>query len=360
MNSYYFFRDDYSEGCHPAILEALRDTNFEQQVGYSNDAYSAEAKALIKEQLGNPEADVHFVSGGTQANLIVISAALKPYESVVSAHTGHIHLHEAGAIEATGHKVEVVATADGKLDPAGITPFLAQLDDVNSVQPKMVYISNTTELGTHYNKAELTALSEFCRTNGLYLFLDGARLPSALTVKSSDLTLMDIAALTDVFYIGGTKNGGLLGEAIVVTHPELRRGFKYSLKQKGALLAKGRVLGLQFRELFRNNLIFDLARQANERAQGMVPALESLGYTFLVPSRSNQLFPILPNPVIDKLAKSYLFHIWQKIDEEHAAIRLVISWATPPEACHRFIADLERLTVFSSPSTGSGQAVAGS
>ncbi|WP_257668485.1 threonine aldolase family protein [Parapedobacter tibetensis] len=345
MTTFYYFRDDYSEGCHPNILQALQETNLEQQIGYSNDRYSAEAKTLINEQLIGQHADIHFVSGGTQANLIVISAVLKPYEAVISAHTGHINLHEAGAIEATGHRVEAIDTSDGKLDVASITPLLNQVNNVNSVQPKMVYISNTTEMGTIYNKAELTALSDFCRANGLYLFLDGARLPSALTAIGNDLTLNDIAELTDIFYIGGTKNGGLLGEAIVIIHPELKKGFKFSIKQKGALLAKGRILGLQFRELFRANLIFELAAYANDRALEMVPAIENQGYSFMIPPCSNQLFPILPNPIIDELAKNYLFHTWQKIDGQHAAIRLVTSWATPATACDRFIADLKRLTV---------------
>ncbi len=341
----YFFRDDYSEGCHPRILNALQQTNLEQQVGYSNDSYSMEARALIKEQLGNADADIYFVSGGTQANLIAISAILKPYEAVVSAHTGHINLHEAGAVEATGHKVEAVNTPDGKLDVARIAHLTEQVGDVNCVQPNLLYISNTTEMGTLYNKAELTALSDFCRTNGWYLFLDGARLPAALMANGNDLTLKDIAELTDIFYIGGTKNGALFGEAIVVTNPQLKKGFKYNLKQKGALLAKGRVLGLQFRELFRDNLIFELAAAANGRALAMVPAIERLGYGFMVPPCSNQLFPILPYAIIDELKKKYLFHTWQKIDDQHAAIRLMTSWATPATACDRFIADLERLTL---------------
>lgn len=343
--SLYYFRDDYSEGCHPNILRALQETNLEQQIGYGNDEYSIAAKSLIKAQLNNQDADIYFVSGGTQANLITISASLKPYEAVVSAHTGHINLHEAGAIEATGHKVEMVDTPDGKLDVSRISRFLDQIGDVNSVQPKMVYISNTTEMGTFYNRAELTALSNFCRTNGWYLFLDGARLPLALTAKGNDLNLKDIAELTDVFYIGGTKNGALLGEAIVVTNPELKKGFNYNLKQKGALLAKGRVLGVQFRELFHNNLIFELASIANERALAMVPTIERLGYRFMVPPCSNQLFPILPYPIIDGLAKKYLFHTWQKIDEQHAAIRLMTSWATPTTACDQFLNDLEQLTL---------------
>lgn len=340
----YSFRDDYSEGCHPNILRALEETALVQQIGYGNDDYSIEAKAAIAELIPGYEADIHFVSGGTQANLVVIAAALKPYQSVISAQTGHINGHEAGAIEATGHRIEAVDTTDGKVTVGRLEPLVAQLGNPNSTQPGMVYLSNTTELGTVYSKAELTALSAFCRAQGWYLFLDGARLPAALTAPSNDLTLADIGALTDAFSIGGTKNGGLFGEVLVILHPELRSGFSYHLKQRGALLAKGRVLGLQFRELFRDNLIFELAGHANAQAQIIAQALEQLGYPFLVPPCSNQLFPILPKQIIDKLAEKYLFHTWQQIDPEHAAIRLVTSWATTEAACTQFITDSAKHT----------------
>lgn len=344
MRTYtYFFRDDYSEGCHPNILRALEETALIQQIGYGNDDYSMEAKAAIGRLMPTHDVSIHFVSGGTQANLVVIAAALKPYQSVISARTGHINGHEAGAIEATGHRVETIDTTDGKVTVERLEPLIAQLGNPNSTQPGMVYISNTTELGTVYNKAELTALSAFCRAQGWYLFLDGARLPAALTAQGNNLTLADIAALTDVFSIGGTKNGGLFGEALVVVHPDLQSGFGFHLKQRGALLAKGRVLGLQFRELFRDNLIFELAGHANAQAQVIAQALEQLGYPFLVPPCSNQLFPILPKQVIDKLTEKYLFHTWQQIDPEHATIRLVTSWATPKVACSQFITDLEHL-----------------
>src|SRR5690606_33900481 len=317
----YSFRDDYSEGCHPNILYALEETSLVQQVGYGNDAYSTEAKAAIAKLVPDCDADIHFVSGGTQANLVVIAAALKPYQSVISAQTGHINGHEAGAIEATGHRVEVVHTTDGKVTVERLAPVVAQLGNANSTQPGMVYLSNTTELGTVYDKTELTALSTFCRAQGWYLFLDGARLPAALTATGNDLTLADIARLTDAFSIGGTKNGGLFGEVLVMVHPELRSGFGYHLKQRGALLAKGRALGLQFRELFRDNLIFELAARANTRAQAIAQTFKQLGYPFLAPPCSNQLFPILPNRVIDKLAEKYLFHTWQQIEIGRASCR---------------------------------------
>lgn len=338
----YLFSDDYSEGCHPSILRALQETAFVQQVGYGNDEYSAEARAAISRLMPGHDAGIHFVSGGTQANLVVIASALKSYQSVIAARTGHINGHEAGAIEATGHRVEIVDAVDGKLTVDRLEPLLAQLGDNNSTQPGMVYLSNTTELGSVYSKAEITALSTFCREHGWYLFLDGARLPAALTAPGNDLTLADIAALTDVFTIGGTKNGGLFGEAVVVVHPGLRNGFGYHLKQRGALLAKGRVLGLQFRELFRDNLIFELARNANICAQTIARGIERLGYSFLVPPSSNQLFPILPKRVIDALAEKYMFHIWQRVDGEQAAIRLVTSWATTEAVCAEFVSELEK------------------
>lgn len=340
----YLFRDDYSEGCHLNILRALEETAFVQQVGYGLDEYSAEARTAIGRLMPEQEVDIHFVSGGTQANLIAVTASLKTYQSVIAARTGHINGHEAGAIEATGHRVETVPTTDGKVTVDRLKPLLAQLGDANSTQPGMVYISNTTELGTIYNKAELTAISAFCREQGWYLYLDGARLPAALTALGNDLTLADIAALTDAFTIGGTKNGGLFGEALVIVHPDLKDGFGYHVKQRGALLAKGRVLGVQFRELFRNNLIFDLAGHANTQAQTIAEAIERLGYPFQVPACSNQLFPILPKRVIEGLAGKYLFHVWEQVDEQHAVIRLVTSWATPAEACAQLVADLERLS----------------
>ncbi|MFB2120391.1 low specificity L-threonine aldolase [Parapedobacter sp. 2B3] len=344
MSAYtYFFRDDYSEGCHSNILRALEENALTQQIGYGNDDYTLEARAAIAKLMPAHNADIHFVSGGTQANLVVTAAALKPYQSVISAQTGHINGHEAGAIEATGHRVEIIDTEDGLVTVDQLEPLIAQLGNANSTQPGMVYISNTTELGTVYNKATLSSLSVFCRAQGWYLFLDGARLPAALTAPCNDLTLADIAALTDAFYIGGTKNGGLFGEALVIVHPDLQTGFGYHLKQRGALLAKGRTLGLQFRELFRDNLIFKLASHANATAQTMARGIEQLGYSFLVPPCTNQLFPILPKRIIDGLSEKYLFHTWHQIDEDHAAIRLVTSWATPDAISTQFIADLANL-----------------
>lgn len=333
----YYFKNDYSEGCHPSILKALTETNLTQQDGYGDDTYSQEAKAFIRSAVDQPDAAVHFVSGGTQANLLIAAAALRPYQSLIAADTGHVSVHETGAVEATGHKIETVPSSDGKLHPENIAHLLKQLGDVHATQPKMVYISNATELGTLYSKAELTALSEYCRENDLYLFMDGARLPVALTGSGNDLSLADIARLVDVFYIGGTKNGALLGEAIVITHRKIQAGFAYHIKQRGAMLAKGRLLGLQFLCLLENNLIFEMAQHANTLARKIANKIHALGFPFLVEPATNQLFPILPYRVIRQLETSCAFYVWTPIDEERAAIRLVTSWATDEQACDAFI-----------------------
>jgi threonine aldolase len=296
-----------------------------QEPGYGNDSYSEQARNLIRKSIKNETADIYFVSGGTQANLLVISSVLKSFESVISANTGHINVHEAGAIEATGHKVEGVITADGKLTSEHVQSVMNLFEDHHMVRPKMVYISHTTELGTLYTKTELAALSKTCKENNLYLFLDGARLGSALAAERADITLADIAELTDAFYIGGTKNGALLGEAIVLVNNELKKDFLFHIKQRGALLAKGRLVGVQFLELFTNDLFIDLARHANVMAAKLTDAFQVKDYKFLTESKTNQIFPILPNTDIEKLAKDFDFYVWKKIDGENSAIRLVTS-----------------------------------
>ncbi|SCY91461.1 threonine aldolase family protein [Alkaliphilus peptidifermentans] len=343
LNMVYSFKNDYSEGAHPNILEALKNLNLVQQEGYGVDDYSKEAVDILRSKISNSNADIHFVSGGTQANLIVISSILKPYESVISATTGHINTHETGAIEATGHKVNGVDTKDGKLTPNDVKSVLEYHVDEHMVKPKLVYISNTTELGTIYKKNELEELSSFCKDNQLLLFLDGARLGSALTSQDNDLSLDELSRLVDAFYIGGTKNGALLGEAIVINKEELKTNFRYNLKQKGALLSKGRVLGVQFLELFKDDLFFDLAKHANIMATKLSTGIEGLGYSLLTKSVSNQIFPILPDTIIDKLSKKYLFYVWCKSGNAMSIIRLVTSWATKEEAIESFINDLEAL-----------------
>lgn len=338
----YNFKNDYSEGAHPNILNKLIETNLIQQLGYGEDEYSIEAKALLREKTNNPEAVIYFLSGGTQTNLIVIASSLRAHEAVISAKTGHISANETGAIEATGHKVIAIETTDGKLKPSDLQITLQEHAlRPHVVKPRLVYISNSTEIGTIYTKAELTALSQFCRAHALLLYLDGARLGHALTAENNDLTLSDVAQLTDMFYIGATKNGGLIGEAIVFNKPEFAADFDYVLKQRGALLAKGRLLAIQFLELFKDDLYFTLAKHANVMAMKISAAVKEKGYSFLTNSTTNQIFPILPNTVIEKLNEKYLFYVWKAIDKEQSAVRLITSWATDEAMVDAFIEDLK-------------------
>ncbi|MEG1593110.1 MAG: beta-eliminating lyase-related protein, partial [Oscillibacter sp.] len=279
--------------------------------------------------------------GGTSANLIIINAFLQPYEAVIAADTGHINVHETGAIEASGHKVCIAHAPDGKLTPALVESVLNAHSTEHMVLPRMVYISDTTEIGTIYTKAELTALRACCNAHNLYLFLDGARLGSALTAPGNDLTLPDLAALTDVFYIGGTKNGALFGEAVVLSHEIAKEHFRWHMKQRGGMLAKGRLLGVQFSALLTDNLYFDIARHANEMAARLHAGVSALGYAFPVESPSNQQFPVLPNSTVEQLqAKGYEFEIDHAVDSANTCIRLVTSWATPEAAVEAFLRDL--------------------
>jgi len=338
----YSFADDYSEGAHTHILELLAQTNLEQQPGYGDDAICIKAQGLIKNAIKNPHADVHFVSGGTQANIIALASMLKPYESVITAESAHINVHEAGAVETTGHKINALPAKDGKITAEQIQEFIDLHFPVHMAKPKVVSITYPTELGTLYTKAELKRISTVCKKNDLYFYLDGARLGVGLTSQESDLTLPEISELVDIFYIGGTKNGALLGEAIVINRKELQDNFKYYIKQHGALLAKGRILGAQFIGLFTDNLYFDLAKHANLMAMKLSKGISQAGYSFLTPSPTNQIFPIFPNKLIDKLKKEYLFYPWQKIDNNSTAIRLVTSWATKEEAVDEFLKDLQK------------------
>jgi threonine aldolase len=337
----YSFKNDYAEGAHPRILNALVETNFEQEDGYGEDRYTQKAIELIKQKLRRTDVDIHLISGGTQTNLIAISAFLRPHEAAIAASSGHIMTHETGAIEATGHKVLSVETGDGKLNPEHIKSVLAAHTDEHMVKPKLVYISNSTEIGSIYKKYELEQLKQVCQENNLILFMDGARLGSALCSAENDLELSDIPQLVDAFYIGGTKNGALLGEALVIVKDSLKEDFRYHIKQKGALLAKGRLMGVQFLELFQDNLFFDLAEHANGLAGQLKQELSKAGFTFFSHSPSNQLFPILPNSLITELQKNYAFLIWEKVDVDHSAIRLVTSWATKEEKVLEFIEDVK-------------------
>lgn len=339
----YSFNNDYSEGAHPRILQALMECNLEQNDGYGMDRHTAHAAALIRQEIRMEDVDIHMISGGTQTNTLAIRAALRPHQAVICADTGHINVHETGAIEAIGHKVIGVRVPDGKLTPAAVQSALREHSTEHMVQPRMVYISNSTEVGTQYQKAELEALSSFCKQQGLYLFLDGARLGAALTSRDNDLTLADIARLTDLFYIGGTKNGALLAEALIIRHPDIRPDFRFLIKQHGAMLAKGWIMGIQFEELFQNNLFYDLASHANEMAGKLRRGIADCGYSFLWPSSTNQLFPVLPNHVLEKLYQDFLFSTQMIVDEEHTCIRLVTSWATKQTGVDAFLEALTRL-----------------
>ncbi len=333
----YSFKNDYSEGAHPAILKALTETNLVQQNGYGLDDYCQNAEKIIQQNFENPDAKVFFVSGGTQANLIVISSFLRPHESVVAASTGHIFTNESGAIEATGHKVHGIETKDGKLRPEDIQAILlTHQNKPHQVKQKLVYISNSTEIGTIYSKKELVTLYDFCKKNDLFLFMDGARLGNALMAKTNDLSMQDIGKYTDAFYLGGTKNGALIGEAIVISNPALQTEFGFHLKQKGAMLAKGRLLGIQFQELLQNNLYWDLAKHANQQAMKLKNAFQELQCDFLSETFTNQLFPILKNKQIEQLATRFDFYIWKKIDDQHSAIRIITSWATKDDEVAQF------------------------
>lgn len=333
----YYLKNDYSEGCHPRLLEALSHTNLTPTTGYGLDEYCAEAADLIKSTFSCPDADVHFLVGGTQVNLTVISQALRPYEAAVTVTTGHIFGHESGAIEATGHKVIVYPAADGKVTPEIVETALREHSEEYAPQPGMVYISDATEIGTVYTKPELTALHDCCQKHGLYLYLDGARLGTALTSPESDLTPQDLPRLTDAFYIGGTKNGAMFGEALVLVNEDLKPHFRTTMKQKGGMLAKGRLLGVQFAELFRDGLWFSLAQHANEQARILQDGLIEKGIPLMVTSPTNQLFPIFPTAETERLAKEFAFEIWGPWDESHQIIRLVTSWATQPETAQAFL-----------------------
>lgn len=339
----YSFKNDYSEGAHPRILKALMDSNLVQEEGYGEDRFTKEAINILKDEMGQSNIDIHLLSGGTQTNLIAISAFLRPHEAAIAATTGHIATHETGAIEATGHKILTVETADGKLTTTHLTSVLEAHTDEHMVKPKLVYISNSTEIGTIYRKQELKQLKNFCQENNLLLFMDGARLGSALCSKENDLVLSDLPTLTDAFYIGGTKNGALIGEALVICRESLKEDFRFHMKQKGALLAKGRLLGIQFLELFRDHLFFDLANHENRLAELLKNEINRAGFQFLTQSPTNQIFPILPNSLIEELQKNFSFLLWEKIDDHHSAIRLVTSWATKEEAVYAFIEDIKRL-----------------
>lgn len=342
-----YFNNDYSEGCHQKVLDALIRTNMEQTLGYGEDEYCARAAAKIRNLCSRQDAAVHFLVGGTQTNLTVIDAALRPHQGALCPVGGHINVHETGAVEATGHKVLTVPSPDGKITAAQVEQTVlshrADSSFEHMVQPKLVYISNPTEYGTLYSLSELEALSETCRKLGLYLFLDGARLGYGLMAKEYDVTLADIARLCDVFYIGGTKVGALFGEAVVITHPALKEDFRYLIKQHGGMLAKGRLLGVQFDALMTDGLYFDIAAHAVKLADKLREIFDELHVPYLVPGITNQIFPILPDVLLDELEKEFCFTEMERVDDHHRAVRVCTSWATSEENVDALCSALRRL-----------------
>lgn len=336
------FRNDYSEAAHPLLLEALQQGALVQEAGYGEDDYSRRAAQLILDACAISAGEVHFVAGGTLANLVVVAAVLESYESVIAPESGHICVHEAGAIEATGHKVHHLPHQHGKITAQQIEQVVLGHDSEHSVHPRMVYLSQPTELGTLYARAEIEAISQVCRTHGLWLYVDGARLAAALVSSLNDLSLPELARLVDVLYLGGTKNGALLGEAIVFTRPSKDLKFRYHLKQRGALLAKGRVLGAQFEALMRDDLYLTLARHALEAAQRLTRGLSSAGYPFASPPMTNQIFPVLPTELVARLEERFQFYRWEQRPDNATVIRLVTSWATTDGAVGEFIAAVQR------------------
>lgn len=334
----YSFLNDYSESAHPAVLQALVDSNMEQSVGYGMDEHCQHAIALIREKLQNNSVDIHFIPGGTAANVLAAAAFLRPHQGIIAAESGHIHAHECGSMEETGHKILAIPTPDGKLTPELVDRVYRANQEEHCPSPKFCYISNSTELGTVYNKAELQALHDYCQEKKILFFIDGARMGSALAC--SDLCMADYPKLCDAFYIGGTKNGLLLGEALVIVREELKEDFRRHMKQRGLMLAKGKVLGVQFETLFTGDLYMELARHANACMDILREGIAKLGYRFLCDSPSNQLFPIFPLDILEKINEKYLVMDNSDEGQGYHSIRMVTSWATDPQQCKAFVEDL--------------------
>ena len=338
------FNNDYSEIAHKRILDRFAEISGEQVCGYSEDEYCNEAKEIIKKLIGREDAAVYFVVGGTQANLTVIAAALRPHQCAVCADTGHINCHETGAIEATGHKVFGLKCENGKINAAQIKEVHDRHVSDDSfehiAQPKLVYISQSTEIGTIYSKKEIEEIYAVCKECGYYLFIDGARLGYALESSENDADIKDIANNCDVFYIGGTKCGAMFGEAIVILNESLKEDFRYLIKQKGGMLAKGWLLGVQFTELLKDGLYFEIAAHADRMADKIRAAVKEAGYPFYSESPTNQQFVIFPDSVLEKLSKKYVFSYQERMDETHSAVRICTSWATKEENVDELIKDI--------------------
>ena len=342
-----YFQCDYEEGCHPAILKRLNETNLEQTVGYSMDPYCASAREKIKKAVGRPDADVHFLVGGTQTNMTVIAAALKPWQGAICADTGHIACHETGAVEATGHKVLTLPSNDGKITAAQVEETVRKHYEDGShehiVQPGMVYISFPTESGTLYSKQELTDIYAVCKAHDMPLFIDGARLGYGLQSPACDVTLPELANLCDVFYIGGTKCGALFGEALVITNSGLARKFRTYMKQNGAVLAKGWLLGLQFCALLEDDTYEKMTARADAYAMEIKAAFKEKGIPEFVDSYTNQQFVIVTDEQAEKLAKEYTFEQERTLDDGRRVVRFCTSWATTEAEKNQLIGDIRKL-----------------
>lgn len=329
------FEMDYARGAYEPILERMMETNLEQTAGYGKDPHCENAKELIKKACKKDDIDVHFMVGGTQANTTVIASILRPYQGVLSADTGHINVHETGAIESTGHKVLALPSVDGKITGEQVREACnLHINDSakeHCIQPGMVYISQSTEVGTIYTKQELLELRKACDEFQIPLFVDGARLGYGMAAAKSDVGLEDLAEITDIFYIGGTKQGALFGEAVVIANMKYAKDFRYMMKQRGGLLAKGRLLGLQFEVLFEDGAYYKLANQAVRLAEQIGEGFKAKGYEMFVDSPTNQQFPILPNTEIERLKEKFGFSFWEKVDEERSAVRFCTCWATTQE-----------------------------
>lgn len=338
-----YFLNDYSEGGHPEVMNVLKDTNKEKSRGYGCDEYCDLARDMIRDKINYENVDVHFFAGGTITNLTFIAHALRPYEAVICCKYGHINRHETGAIEATGHKVLEVDGKDYKVTVEDIKARLIEHENFHMVKPKMVYLSNSTELGTLYTKKELEDISKFCHENNLYLYLDGARLATALMAETNDIKLTDYPKYCDAFYIGGTKCGALFGEALVIVNDDLKKDFKFSMKQRGGLMAKGRLLGVQFIELFRGDLYSRIGVHQNKMAMKLKNGLVKLGYELVTDSYTNQIFVyLMPNQVAKLKEKVYFDNDFYTPDEREI-VRFVTSWATTNEEVDELLEIMKNL-----------------
>ena len=338
-----FFMNDYGEGAHPLVMQRLMETNLEHTCGYGLDPYSLRAQAIIREKTGQPGAAVHMMTGGTSANLIALSAFLRPYEAAIAAEGGHINVHETGAIEGSGHKVLVAEGREGKVSAEGVRAVCACHTDEHMVHPRLLYISQPTEIGTVYSLAELRALRSVCDEQGLILFVDGARLGSALTSEDCDVTLRDLAALADCFYIGGTKNGLLFGEAMVIVNPALQKDFRFMIKNRGGMMAKGRLCGLMFLTALEHDDYFAWARHANEMADIVRGAMRRAGISSFQQTATNQIFPIVTKDQRSKLEERVAFERWGDLPDGRCVLRFVTSWATQREEAEALADILEAL-----------------